>query len=218
MDTRLSQALQEVISAFVFPPQKNTHTKRAATEWLRYMKMLIIEWRRPDPIHSNICSLKYTNILYYAGSPLSIKERLQWNNRCPRTPGKVVPHLCVNYIRSPFSDNKRWFRFVEKRTISVDSRELAYYSVCGWVVVCGRGMRPCSRTDMLAYAGVQLADVQSKQLVAMAYRKLINVKSLQNLKSIDLFTGGKKNKALFFEGIPQWFVNITLIRVNSRCR
>lgn len=57
---------------------------------------------------------------------------------------------------------------------------------------------------MLAYAGVQLADVQSKQLVAMAYRKLINVKSLQNLKSIDLFTGGKKNKALFFEGIPQF--------------
>lgn len=177
--------------------------------------MLILEWRRPDPIHSNICSLKYTNILYYAGSPLSIKERLQWNNRCPRTPGKVVPHLCVNYIRSPFSDNKRRFRFryVEKRTISVDSRELAYYSVCGWVVVCGRGMRPCSRTDMLAYAGVQLADVQSKQLVAMAYRKLINVKSFTKFEEYRSVYWRQKKQSVFFEGIPQWFVNITLIRV-----
>lgn len=71
--------------------------------------------------------------------------------------------------------------------------------------MCGRGMRPCSRTDMLAYAGVQLADVQSKQLVAMAYRKLINVKSFTKFEEFDLFTGGrqKKQSVIFFEGIPQ---------------
>lgn len=74
--------------------------------------------------------------------------------------------------------------------------------------MCGRGMRPCSRTDMLAYAGVQLADVQSKQLVAMAYRKLINVKSLQNLKSIDLFTGAKKTKRYFLKGSHNLLINI----------
>lgn len=61
---------------------------------------------------------------------------------------------------------------------------------------------------MLAYAGVQLADVQSKQLVAMAYRKLINVKSLQNLKSIDLFTGAKKTKRYFLKGSHNLLINI----------
>lgn len=94
--------------------------------------MLILEWRRPDPIHSNICSLKYTNILYYAGSPLSVKERLQWNNRCPRTPGKVVPHLCVNYIRSPFSDNKKMIQICGKKDDKCGLQRIGLL-LCVWV-------------------------------------------------------------------------------------
>lgn len=58
---------------------------------------------------------------------------------------------------------------------------------------------------MLAYAGVQLADVQSKQLVAMAYRKLINVKSFtkfEEYRSV-YWREAKKQSVIFFEGIPQ---------------
>lgn len=64
-------------------------------------------------------------------------------------------------------------------------------------------MRPCSRTDMLAYAGVQLAEVQSKQLVAMAYRKLINVKSFTKFEEYRSVYWRQKKQSVFFEGIPQ---------------